>query len=50
MSADAQVAVQSHGVGLDRASPIKRIFTFWVPLIAFIVITLFPFYWMLSHR
>jgi multiple sugar transport system permease protein len=47
MSADAQVAVQSHGVGLDRASPIKRIFTFWVPLLAFIILTLFPFYWML---
>jgi multiple sugar transport system permease protein len=39
--------VTSHGVGMDRASPIKRIFTFWLPLIAFIVITLFPFYWML---
>src|SRR5687768_9878891 len=39
--------VQTHGVGLDRASPIKRVFTLWVPLIAFIVITLFPFYWML---
>jgi multiple sugar transport system permease protein len=39
--------VQSHGVGMDRASPIKRVFAFWVPLIAFIVITLFPFYWML---
>ena len=39
--------VQSHGVGLDRASPIKRIFAFWVPLLAFIIITLFPFYWML---
>jgi multiple sugar transport system permease protein len=47
MSADAQVAVQSHGVGLDRASPIKRIFAFWVPLLAFIILTLFPFYWML---
>ena len=39
--------VQSHGVGMDRASPIKRVFAFWVPLIAFIIITLFPFYWML---
>jgi multiple sugar transport system permease protein len=47
MSADAQVIVQSHGVGLDRANPIKRIFAFWLPLVAFIVITLFPFYWML---
>ena len=47
MSADAQVVVQSHGVGLDRASPIKRIFFFWVPLLTFIVVTLFPFYWML---
>src|SRR5687768_4220622 len=47
MSTDAQVVVQSHGVGLDRASPIKRIFTFWTPLLAFIIITLFPFYWML---
>jgi multiple sugar transport system permease protein len=43
----AAPTVQSHGVGMDRASPIKRIFGFWLPLIAFIVITLFPFYWML---
>ena len=47
MSADAQVVVKSHGVGLDRSSPIKRIFTFWTPLLAFIIVTLFPFYWML---
>jgi len=47
MSADAQVVTQSHGVGLDRASPVRRIFAFWVPLLAFIIITLFPFYWML---
>jgi multiple sugar transport system permease protein len=46
MNAAAPV-VTSHGVGLDRAGTIKRIFTFWLPLIAFIVITLFPFYWML---
>ena len=39
--------MQSHGVGLDRASPLKRIFFFWVPLLTFIVVTLFPFYWML---
>jgi multiple sugar transport system permease protein len=39
--------VSSHGVGLDRSSPVKRIFAFWLPLISFIVITLFPFYWML---
>jgi multiple sugar transport system permease protein len=39
--------VTSHGVGLDRASTFKRIFTFWVPLLAFIILTLFPFYWML---
>ena len=32
---------------LDRASPLQRRFTFWLPLLAFIVITLFPFYWML---
>ncbi|MCC7369442.1 MAG: carbohydrate ABC transporter permease [Chloroflexi bacterium] len=38
--------VSSHGVGVDRSSPVKRIFTFWVPLMAFIVLTLFPFYWM----
>ena len=46
MSTAAPV-VTSHGVGLDRASPIKRIFTFWTPLLAFIIVTLFPFYWML---
>jgi multiple sugar transport system permease protein len=43
------VAIQqsSHGVGVDKAGRFKRVFTFWLPLIAFIVITLFPFYWML---
>jgi multiple sugar transport system permease protein len=42
------VAVQaSHGVGVDRAGPVRRILTFWLPLILFIVLTLFPFYWML---
>jgi multiple sugar transport system permease protein len=46
MSATAY-QVASHGVGVDRAGRAKRIFTFWVPLVAFVLITLFPFYWML---
>jgi multiple sugar transport system permease protein len=42
------VAVQvSHGVGVDRPGPVRRILTFWLPLILFVVLTLFPFYWML---
>jgi multiple sugar transport system permease protein len=45
MSADA-VAISS-GVGMDRAGPVRRVFTFWVPLLVFVVLTLFPFYWML---
>jgi multiple sugar transport system permease protein len=32
---------------LDRSGPIRRALTFWLPLIGFVVITLFPFYWML---
>jgi multiple sugar transport system permease protein len=47
MSAAAPVVTQTHGVGLDRAGPLKRIFTLWVPLMAFVIVTLFPFYWML---
>ena len=34
-------------VSLDRAGPFKRFLTFWLPLVGFVVITLFPFYWML---
>jgi multiple sugar transport system permease protein len=45
MSAD--VTAISHGVGMDRSGPVRRIFFFWVPLLAFVIITLFPFYWML---
>jgi multiple sugar transport system permease protein len=45
MSADA-VAISS-GVGVDRAGPVRRVITFWVPLLVFVVLTLFPFYWML---
>jgi multiple sugar transport system permease protein len=45
MSIDA-TAITS-GVGVDRAGPVKRVFTFWLPLLAFVIITLFPFYWML---
>src|SRR5690242_4322328 len=45
MSADSTVL--SAGVGMDRAGPIKRIFVFWLPLTVFVVVTLFPFYWML---
>jgi multiple sugar transport system permease protein len=46
MSAIEPVIV-SPGASLDRSGPVKRILTFWLPLIGFIVITLFPFYWML---
>ena len=42
----AQSTVRS-GVGVDAGRGLKRVFTLWVPLILFIVITLFPFYWML---
>ena len=45
MSADT--ATISGGVGVDRAGPVKRAFTFWLPLMVFVVLTLFPFYWML---
>jgi multiple sugar transport system permease protein len=45
MSAD--VVSISSGVGVDRAGPVRRVFTFWVPLLVFVVLTLFPFYWML---
>jgi multiple sugar transport system permease protein len=45
MSADTSVL--SAGVGMDRAGPIKRVFVFWLPLSLFVVVTLFPFYWML---
>ena len=36
-----------HGVGVDASRGLRRVLTFWIPLILFIVITLFPFYWML---
>src|SRR5215213_5484029 len=45
MSADATAI--SSGVGVDRSGPVKRVLTFWVPLLVFVIITLFPFYWML---
>ena len=48
MSAAVEARAQvPHGVGVDSSRGVKRIFIFWVPLILFIVITLFPFYWML---
>ncbi len=37
----------SPGVGVGSAHGMRRVLIFWVPLILFIVITLFPFYWML---
>ncbi len=37
----------STGVGVGSAHGMRRVLIFWVPLILFIVITLFPFYWML---
>jgi multiple sugar transport system permease protein len=45
MSADS--AVISSGVGVDRVGPARRVFVFWIPLLLFVVLTLFPFYWML---
>ena len=45
MSADA--AAITSGVGVDRAGPVKRVFAFWIPLLTFVILTLFPFYWML---
>jgi len=47
VSAVVHAQAPSHGVGVDSTSGTRRIFVFWVPLIAFIVLTLFPFYWML---
>jgi multiple sugar transport system permease protein len=47
MSVVIQAPRPSHGVGVDRASPLKRVFTFWLPMTLFVVLTLFPFYWML---
>src|SRR5215213_10424848 len=45
MSADS-IAI-SGGVGVGRIGPVKRLFVFWLPLMLFVVLTLFPFYWML---
>jgi multiple sugar transport system permease protein len=36
-----------YGVGVDASRGIMRVLTLWAPLVLFIVITLFPFYWML---
>ncbi|MDP8925044.1 MAG: carbohydrate ABC transporter permease [Chloroflexota bacterium] len=47
MSVAVETTRPTQGVGVDRSSPIKRLFTFWLPLILFVVLTLFPFYWML---
>ncbi len=47
MSAAAPARTVSHGVGVDATRGLKRVLVFWAPLIAFIVLTLFPFYWML---
>ena len=44
MSVVIQAPRPSHGVGVDRASPLKRVFTFWLPMTLFVVLTLFPFY------
>ncbi len=37
----------THGVGVDASRGLRRVLVFWIPLILFVVITLFPFYWML---
>jgi multiple sugar transport system permease protein len=34
------------GVGVGSSRGVRRVFVFWLPLILFVVITLFPFYWM----
>jgi multiple sugar transport system permease protein len=47
MSAAVQTSTISRGVGVDTSGGLKRILVFWIPLILFVVITLFPFYWML---
>jgi multiple sugar transport system permease protein len=47
MSAAVQTSTISRGVGVDSSGGLKRILVFWIPLILFVVITLFPFYWML---
>jgi multiple sugar transport system permease protein len=47
VSAAAPAQIISHGVGVDASRGLKRVLVFWVPLILFIVLTLFPFYWML---
>jgi multiple sugar transport system permease protein len=42
-----QASTVHHGVGVDASRGLRRVLVFWVPLILFIVLTLFPFYWML---
>ena len=41
MSVAIQATRPAHGVGVDRASPLRRAFTFWLPLIPG-VIAYFP--------
>jgi len=47
MAVVIQPKATSHGVGVDKSGPVRRILTFWVPMTLFVVLTLFPFYWML---
>ena len=46
MSAIAEQLATRPRVG-SRSKRLNRVLVFWVPLVLFIVITLFPFYWML---
>ena len=46
-STAVQVESIAGGVGVGSARGLKRVLVFWVPLIVFVVVTLFPFYWML---
>ncbi len=47
MNAVVRAETISRGVGVDTTRGLKRVLVFWLPLTLFVMITLFPFYWML---
>jgi multiple sugar transport system permease protein len=47
MTADANIARADHREGMQYLETIPRkVVTLWVPLIVFLIVLLFPFYWM----
>ncbi|HYU18481.1 MAG TPA: carbohydrate ABC transporter permease [Chloroflexota bacterium] len=47
MNAVVRAETISRGFGVDTTRGLKRVLVFWLPLTLFVMITLFPFYWML---